>query len=52
MHTCLTICVDFARPNQAGQSNANELRHRQGRIGYTWFLDELFVMINGVRHRI
>ena len=33
-----------------GQPFANEIRHRQGRPGDTWFLDELFVTIGGRRH--
>ena len=33
-----------------GQPFANEIRHQQGRPGDTWFLDELFVTINGVRY--
>ena len=37
-------CVKF------GQPFANEVRHRQGHPGDSWFLDELFVTINGVRY--
>jgi putative transposase len=33
-----------------GQSFANEIRRRQGRPGDTWFLDEVFITINGKRH--
>jgi putative transposase len=33
-----------------GQPFANEIRHRQGRLGDTWFLDELFVTIGGQLH--
>ena len=33
-----------------GQSFANEIRRRQGRQGDTWFLDEVFITINGKRH--
>jgi len=33
-----------------GQPFANEIRHRQGRPGDTWFLDEVFVTIGGQRH--
>ena len=32
------------------QQFANEIRHRQGRPGDTWFLDEVFVMIGSERH--
>jgi len=33
-----------------GQIFANELRHRRGRLGDTWPLDEEFVTIGGQRH--
>ncbi len=33
-----------------GQQFANEIRHRKGRPGDTWFLDEVFITINGERH--
>ncbi len=33
-----------------GQQYANEIRHRKGRPGDTWFLDELYITINGKRH--
>ncbi len=33
-----------------GQQFANEIRHRNGRPGDTWFMDEVFVTINGERH--
>src|ERR1051325_1162375 len=33
-----------------GSSFAKKLRHRQGRVGDTWHLDEVFVSINGERH--
>jgi putative transposase len=33
-----------------GQEFARKLRHRQGRSGDTWHLDEVFVTINGERH--
>ena len=36
-------CLKFAR------SYARSLRRRQGRPGDTWFLDEVFVTINGER---
>jgi len=32
-----------------GQAFANKLRHRQGRLGDTWHLDEMFVSIRGQR---
>jgi putative transposase len=35
-----------------GQQFANEIRHRKGRPGDVWFLDEVFITINGVRHYI
>ena len=33
-----------------GPDYARQLRRRQGRLGDTWFLDEVFVTINGQRH--
>ena len=33
-----------------GQANANRLRRRRARPGDKWFLDEVFVRINGVQH--
>jgi len=33
-----------------GQPFANEIRHRKGRPGDTWFLDEVFITINSQRH--
>jgi len=33
-----------------GQAFANKLRHRRGRLGDTWHLDEMFVSIRGQRH--
>ena len=33
-----------------GPGFAAKLRRRQGRLGDTWFLDEVFVTIGGVRH--
>ena len=33
-----------------GLSFAKKLRHRQGRLGDTWHVDEMFVTINGERH--
>ena len=33
-----------------GQQYANKLRRRRGNLGDTWFLDEVFITINGVRH--
>ena len=33
-----------------GPDYARRLRRRQGRLGDTWFLDEVFVTINGKRH--
>jgi len=33
-----------------GQQYANKLRRRRGNLGDTWFLDEVFININGVRH--
>ncbi len=38
-HWCQTFGPDYAR----------RLRRRRGRIGYTWYLDELFVNIQGRR---
>ena len=32
-----------------GQCYANQLRRRQGRLGDTWFLDEVFITMNGER---
>ena len=32
-----------------GPDYARQLKRRQGRLGDTWFLDEVFVMINGER---
>jgi putative transposase len=32
------------------QQFANEIRHRKGRPGDTWFLDEVFITINGQHH--
>ena len=33
-----------------GQQYANKIRHRHGKLGETWFLDEVFITIQGVRH--
>jgi putative transposase len=33
-----------------GQTFAKKIRHRRGRLGDTWHLDELFVSIRGERH--
>ena len=33
-----------------GQQYANTIRHRRGHLGDTWFMDEVFVTINGERH--
>ena len=33
-----------------GQQYANKIRHRRGNLGDTWFLDEVFITINGERH--
>lgn len=33
-----------------GQHYANKIRHRRGNLGDTWFMDEVFVTINGGRH--
>ena len=33
-----------------GQQYANKIRHRHGKLGDAWFLDEVFITINGVRH--
>ena len=33
-----------------GQKYANQLRRRRGHLGDTWFMDEVFVTINGERH--
>lgn len=33
-----------------GQQYANKLRHRRGNLGDTWYMDEVFVTINGERH--
>ncbi len=33
-----------------GQGYANKIRHRQGKLGDTWFLDEVFIKIQGELH--
>ena len=33
-----------------GQQYANKIRHRRGYLGDTWFMDEVFLTINGERH--
>ena len=33
-----------------GQGYANKIRHRQGKLGDTWFLDEVFIKIHGDLH--
>ena len=33
-----------------GQDFANTIRRRQGRAGDTWYLDEVYITMNGVRH--
>ena len=33
-----------------GQQYANRIRHRRGHLGDTWYMDEVFVTINGERH--
>ncbi len=45
--SCETVrqwCLRF------GQRYANKIRHRHDNLGDTWFLDEVFITINGVRH--
>ena len=37
-------CLEF------GQTFAKEIRRRRPRPGDTWFLDEVFITINGERH--
>ena len=42
--------VEFtAMPRKFGPDYARQLKRRQGRLGDTWFLDEVFVTINGQR---
>ena len=36
-------------PRKFGPDYARQLKRRQGRLGDTWFLDEVFVTINGQR---
>ena len=38
------------RCDKFGQAYANRLRRRRARPGDKWFLDEVFVRINGVQH--
>lgn len=38
------------RCDKFGQAYANRLRRRRARLGDKWFLDEVFVRINGVQH--
>ena len=33
-----------------GQKYANKIRRRRGHLGDTWYMDEVFVTINGERH--
>ena len=35
-----------------GPDSARQLQRRQGRLGETWFLDEVFVTINGERQSL
>lgn len=35
---------------QCGPAFAKQLRHRQGRQGDTWYLDEAVITIGGERH--
>ena len=35
---------------KSGQQFTNEIRRRKGRPGDTWYLDEVFITINGKRH--
>ena len=37
-------------PEVFGQQYANKIRHRRGNLGDTWFMDEVFVTMNGERH--
>ena len=39
-------CLKFS------QQYANKIRHQSGNLGDTWFLDEVFITINGVRYSL
>jgi putative transposase len=42
--TVRTWCVKF------GQRYCSEIRKNRGQLGDTWYLDEVFIKINGVSH--
>ena len=50
----VTVSYKVARPwyLKFGQTFAKKLRHRQGRMGDTWHLDELFLKMGGARHSL
>jgi putative transposase len=48
----ITVSHEAIRPwcRKFGQDSANRLRRRRPRPGDTWYLDEVFLTINGKRH--
>ena len=47
----IIVSYETIRPwcGKFGPDDARQLKRRQGRLGETWFLDEVFVTINGER---
>ena len=45
----IIVSYETVRPScgKCGPDYARKLKRRQGRLGDTWFLDEVFVTING-----
>jgi len=38
--------------NRFGSEHARKLKKRQGRLGDTWYLDKVFIKINGELHYV
>ena len=45
----IIVSYETIRGGKFGPDYARRLKRRQGRLGDTWFLDEVFVAINGQR---
>lgn len=50
----ITVCYETIRQwcLKFGPAYARQLKRRQGHLGNTWFLDAVFVKINGKRHNL
>jgi len=50
--SCITVCDEIFRNwyLEFGNRYCNSLKKSRGQLGDTWFLDEVFIKINGVLH--